>query len=467
MPPTRVRLCSRDTALTKTKSQKARARAAKRASVPVPRMSGSGAYNMKDIKTALRPVLREALASGGAAIGGVVGGPAGKIFGRSLGSRLSKIVGSGDYETNVSVNELIHPPGGLASSTFGSDPDVVRIRRREFLGDILAPTTPGTFTVYTYPINAGLRVSFPFLSQTADNYEEYCFDGLVYEYISSASPYITNSALGTVIAAMEYNSAAPPFANKFAMENSAHAISTRLDKNLMYGVECAKGSNAQNCYYMRSGTSNLPLTTTDLGLFQLGIAPSSTIPASTVLGELWVTYDVCIKRPVLNVNRYAFYHRFAGAGSTAAPIGATTVVENNLGHASFTANPTGATAGTQIAFANCVPGDTWMLTWYYQGTVNTAAAPTVPGILTTAPSVGVAALNALVSDTQSFEAGGLVAAGTYILGVSTLCVVYTFTTTTPSGIIAFATTGANYPTGSIAVETMISFIGNGLTAGSF
>ena len=201
---------------------------------------------------------------------------------------------------------------------------------------------------------------------------------------------------GMVVAAMEYNSAAPPFANKFAMENSAHAISTRLDKNLMYGVECAKGSNAQNCYYIRSGTSTLPLTTTDLGLFQFGIAPSSSVPASTVLGELWVTYDVCLKRPLLNVNRYAFYHRWAGAGSVTAPLGATTVVETNLGHASFIANPSGAAAGTQIAFANCVPRDTWMLTWYFQGTINTAGASTVPGILTVAPSVGVSALNSLV-----------------------------------------------------------------------
>ena len=108
---------------------------------------------MGDIKNALKPILKEALSNGGAAIGGVLGGPAGRIFGKALGGRLSKIVGSGDYETNVSVNELIHPPGGLASSTFGSDPDVVRIRRREFLGDVVAPAVPGTFTNYTHPIS--------------------------------------------------------------------------------------------------------------------------------------------------------------------------------------------------------------------------------------------------------------------------------------------------------------------------
>lgn len=454
---------ARDTALTKTKSQKARARANTRSVPRNPRLSGSGAYSMKDIKQALKPVLKEALTNGGSILGSMGGGVQGGIFGRQVGGRISKLIGSGDYETNVSVNDLIRPSGGAASASFGPESDITRVRRREFIADITAPSVAGAFAVTPFPINAGLRTTFPFLSQMADNYEEYCFDGLVFEFISSASPYVANSALGTVIAAMEYNSSAPQFATKYAMENSSHAISTRIDKNLMYGVECAKGSNAQNCYYVRTGSSTLPLTTTDLGLFQFAVAPSSTVPAGTVLGELWVTYDVCLKRPQLNVNRYAFYHRYAGAGSAAAPLGATTVVETNLGTASFAVNA----LGTQIAFSNCVPGDTWTLSWYFSGTINTGAASTVPGILTGAPTTNVTALNALKGDASSYEAGGQVAAGTYILGISTLLVVYTFTTTATSGVIAFDTTGTNYPTGTISVETMINFIGNGLTASTF
>lgn len=458
-----VHTVARDTALTKTKSQKARARASARSVPRNPRLSGSGAYSMKDIKNALKPVLKEALHSGGSALGTMAGGAQGGVFGRQMAGRLSKIIGSGDYETNTSTNDLFRPPGGLASATFGNDPDITRVRRREFLGDILAPSVPGTFTNYTYPINAGLRTTFPFLSQMAENYEEYCLDGLVFEYVSSASPFISNSALGTVIAAMEYNSAGLPFATKFAMENSAHAVSTRLDKNLMYGVECAKGANAQNCYYVRSGESTLPITTTDLGLFQLAIAPASTIPAGSVLGELWVTYDVCMKRPKLNVNRYALYHRVGGAASAAIPLGTATVVETNLGASNFSV----ASSGTNLVYADCVPGDVWLMSYYFQGTVNTAAATTFPGILTVSPSVGVSGLNALNNDTASFTAGGRVAAGTYIAGVNTILVNFCFVTTQASGVIAFDLTGTNFPTGSILVETFISYVGNGLTAAGF
>jgi len=422
-------------------------------------MSGSGAYSMKDVRAALKPVVREALANGGAAIGGMVAGPTGMAFGKELGAKFSRLIGSGDYETNTSVNALIRPPGGLASAAFAPDQDMVRIRRREFLTDVLAPSVAGTFTNTTYSINPGLRTTFPFLSQISDNYEEYCFDGLVFEFISSASPYVAGSALGTIVAAMEYNSSAPPFPTKYQMENSANAISTRLDKNLMYGVECAKGANAQNCYYVRNGSSVLPLTTTDLGLFQLAVAPSTSVPASSVLGELWVSYDVLLKRPVLNTGRYGLYHGVFGTGSIANPFGTTVVVQTNNGIANFR-----RVTSTTITYADAVPGDQWVFTWYYQGTVNAAAAPTVPGI--TSGSGGVTALNALANDTASFMSGGT-SGGAYVTGVMTLMTVFTFTLSQPSGVITFPGTGTNYPTGSIQIEVIASYLGNSLVPGDF
>lgn len=451
---TRLRLCSRDTALTKTASQKARARAVNRAQQNRPMVSGSGAYNLTDIRKALKPVLREALSQGGAAIGGM-SGPTGAAFGKMLGQKISRVIGSGDYETNTSVNSLIHPPGGLASASFAPDQDVVRVRRREFIADVLAPITPGTFTNYTYNINAGLRNTFPFLSQLAANYEEYCFDGLIFEFISSASPYVTNSALGTVIAAMEYNSAGVPFNSKYQMENSAHAISTRIDKNLMYGVECARGSNAQNCYYTRTGASTLPVTTTDLGLFQFALAPSSTVPSGTVIGELWVTYDVALKRPVLNTNRFGLYHLYAtdATASPTRPLSDVAVVETNVGGVSFTRG-----SASTIDFTGAVPGDTYIMTWYYQGSANAVGVPTVPGI---SSGVGnVLAVNIMRNDSAAFEAGGATSAGAYVTGVASLLVVFSFSVSRSSGSITFPTTGTNWPTGTSLTEVFITSIGN-------
>lgn len=437
----------------------------RRATTSVPRMSGSGAYNMKDIKTALKPVLREALANGGAALGGLTGMPHGAIFGRELGKKISKIVGSGDYQTNTSVNALIQPPGGAASASFGEDGTTIRLRRREFVADMLAPATPGTFFNTSFAINAGSRETFPFLSQIASNYEEYCFDGLVFEFISSSSPYTAATALGTVIAAMQYNASSPDYLNKYTMENSAAAISTRIDKNLMYGVECAKGSNAQNCYYVRSGSTTLPLTTTDLGKFELAFAPASTIAASTVLGELWVTYDVCLKRPVLEPSRWGYYRVSRSGVTTAAPFGTAYLKGVKTAGANYWTLATSST----MTFADAVVGDSWMLTFSVVGTVVTAAAPTVGGIDPASP--GITASNFLTStagvDTVSFVAGGRNGA-VYLTGGTTLTVTIIFTTTATSGTLIWNTAGnANWPTGTVYCDLILTSLGNGLTTNIF
>lgn len=449
---------ARDLPLTKTKSQKARARAA--SSSVRPALKGNGAYSMADVKNALKPVVREALANGGAAIGGLSSLPGGSVFGREMGRQLSKLIGSGDYQTNTSVNALIHPPGGVASASFGEDMHTIRLRRREFITDVLAPAIAGNFVNYPYAINAGNRSTFPFLSQLAVNYEEYCFDGLVFEFISSASPYIANSAVGTVIAAMQYNSSAPIFANKYTMENSAFAVSTRIDKNLMYGVECAKGSNAQNCYYVRSGASTLPLTTTDLGNFQLALAPSSTIPANTVLGELWVTYDIVLKRPVLNENRYGVFHLHTTSGSNTAPVGAVGYIDQdtNLGAVNWRWDST-----SSLAFSDAVPGDVFMMTYSYIGTTAGVGTATVPGV-DVGGSTNISAFNGFGNltgeDKVSFAISGPITTATSI-AFTTM-----FTVTSTAGVLKFATTGTNWPASPVSVDVYVNLIGHGLVPAS-
>lgn len=429
----------------------------------VPRVVGSGAYNMEDFKRALKPVMREALAQGGAAIGGLV--PGGSSFGRELGRRLSKLIGSGDYETNTSVNELIHPPGGLASATFGEDANTIRIRRREFLTDVLAPSTAGTFKVYAYPINAGMRTTFPFLSQMAANYQEYCFDGLVFEFISSASPYVSASSLGTVIASMNYNSSEPDFPNKYTMENSSFAISTRVDKNLMYGVECAKGSNPQNCYYVRDGNSVLPLTTTDLGKFQIALATATTVPANAVLGELWVTYDVVMKRPVLSPSRYGVHHSVRSGASATNPMGTGWLA----GQTSLGSNPFTLLSGSSWSFKDAIVGDVFMLTYSFTATVVNTGTFNV-GILNAAGTGGASGYvvhngfaSASTADSQSSIAGGRNGSGTYVGGVISINFSVLFTITETSGTLVMDTaTNTNWPTGTCSGEAVIVNLGNGI-----
>lgn len=436
-------------------------------------ISGSGAYNMQSIKSALKPMLREALANGGAALGGLSGIPGGSVFGRDLAKALSsRIIGSGDYQTNVSVNELIKPPGGVASASFGEDATTIRLRRREFLADVLAPSTPGTFTNYSYPINAGMRASFPFLSQLAANYEEYCFDGLVFEFISSASPYVSASSLGTIIASMAYNAASPPFTNKYTMENSAAAISTRIDKNLMYGVECAKGSNPQNCYYVRNGASTLPLTTTDLGNFQLAVAPASTVPANAVLGELWVTYDVILNRPVLNNDRFGYFHNVRTGVNNTTVLGTSSVSGPYNRGAMNMMVTTGVNTG--LTFSDAVVGDLYQIDLYWISTTNLATAPVVPGF-NAGTSSGCTVVNTytgtpggvLTPDSMSYAVGGFTIAGAYVAGTRSVYISFVVQVTATNGVIDFASASYNLPSGSVWCEIRATMIGNRLDASDY
>jgi len=347
-------------------------------------MTGSGAYDMKpvlrELKQAMKPMVKSALIQGGGILGGMTGIPSGKNFGSELGRRISRLIGSGDYAINdVSTNSLIK--GAVNPGLSFGDTTSIRMQHREFLGDIYTSSVAGAFVNYTYPINAGLRSTFPYLSQVANNFEHYCFNGLVFEFVSTASPYISTSALGSNIASMEYNSSLPAYNSKFSMENSACAISTRLDRSLMYGVECAKGSNAQNCYYVRSGSSTLPITTTDLGLFQLAISPGAGVPTSSVIGELWVTYDVELARPYLDLSRTGSF-TFSNTGTLdATPLGTASTVAVTGGALSGT-----TTSSTAITIPSLVTGDVVQIELYWLN--GTAAAFTSPTITVTNGKVG-------------------------------------------------------------------------------
>jgi hypothetical protein len=180
------------------------------------------------------------------------------------------------------------------------------MQHREFITDVYSPKDPGNFSIEAWQVNPGLANTFPYLAAIAQNFELYRIKGMMFEYISSTSPYNTNSAMGTVILSALYNSNSPPFRNKAEMENSDFAISARPDKSLVYGLECA--SNVQNMYYIRTGEdSTTPITATDLCTLYFGTNLPSTWPVSSPLGELWVTYDIEFARPKANQLRFGSY----------------------------------------------------------------------------------------------------------------------------------------------------------------
>lgn len=338
--------------------------------------AGSFAEMKKELLTAIKPVVKGALRGAGGfagtSLGGAFGGPpgamAGAAAGRLLASRFSKLIGSGDYATNISdiaSNSLVRSSGASEYASFSDSKTSVRLRHREYLQDVFAGGG-STFANTPFQVNPGLSNSFPFLAQLAGNFEEYHMHGLVFEYVSTTSPYNAGSAMGSVVMAMAYNANSPAFTSKPQMENSDFAISARPDKSMIYGVECANNASAN--YYVRTGATSLPLTTTDIGSFQ--IATQTPILAGTTLGELWVSYDVELFRPKISPARFGYAHwTYVVPALMPAGLLTTSILggiapnspPNGVQYGScstFTVNASGST----ISFNGADVGDTFLVT---------------------------------------------------------------------------------------------------------
>lgn len=232
----------------------------------------------------------------GSLIGGYFGGPVGASVGRHAGDMFSRVTGFGDYK--VRANSLVGM--GTDPPVFKSNPRTRNtiIRHREFIADITGTTS---FTNTSYPINPGLVASLPWGSQIAANFEQYRVRGMVFEFKTTSATAIvsgTNSAMGTVIMCTEYNSLNPGFTSKSAMENHEFCTSSIPSNSFLHPVECARHSTTIENLYIRTGAvpSGADQRMYDLGVFQIATVG---MQGSNTIGELWVTYEIELIKPVL------------------------------------------------------------------------------------------------------------------------------------------------------------------------
>jgi hypothetical protein len=284
-------------------------------------LSGKGNYYSQTVAPAMRNLVPAGTFSNlgskfGRAVGSVGGsslGPAGMTMGSTFGSRLganlgqrlAKLVGFGDYE--VETNSLLKTggviPPGEAIPSFGVMGASTRVRHREYLGDITVPGTPTAFTLSSYTVNPGDPVTFPWLNTIASQYQQYRFDGLIFEFKTLSSDITSGGALGAVILASNYDVVQNSFTDKISMENSQYAVSTKPSCSIIHTMECAPGQVANNLYYVQAGLAGIATGSDnrfyDLANFQIA---TQGLPGSVgqVLGELWVSYDVQLFKPIIN-----------------------------------------------------------------------------------------------------------------------------------------------------------------------
>lgn len=180
-----------------------------------------------------------------------------------------------------------------------ANPRCTIIAHREFIKDIQGSVG---FQNDQFNINASNPAVFPWLSQIARNFEQVVFQGIVFEYKTTCANAIgsTNTALGTVVMATQYDVMSDEFTNKQQMENYEFAQSTSPSASIMHAIECdPKLTHNQGLFYIPK--ANDIKNDNDPRMSNIGRFNIATVgmQASAVIGELWVTYKVCLLKPKL------------------------------------------------------------------------------------------------------------------------------------------------------------------------
>lgn len=195
------------------------------------------------------------------------------------------------------------------STILGGNPPTVQnssggfiVRHREYIGDL---NTSQAFQNYGFELNPGVESTFPWLSQVAQQFEEWVPRGIVFQFKSTSSDAVVstnaNAALGTVIMATEYNPYNGLFSNKQQMENYEWAKSCKPSQSMLHGVECAKNKNVVGSYFVRTEavSTGQDKRLYDLGIFQIAAVGMQSNGAAC--GELWVSYEIELRKPRIQV----------------------------------------------------------------------------------------------------------------------------------------------------------------------
>jgi len=160
--------------------------------------------------------------------------------------------------------------------------------------------------VASLPINPGVKGTFPFLSQLAENYEEWRPKKIKFVYRSTSSNAVVamtgNSSLGVVIMATEYNVSNPPFGSKQIMEAYEGAVSKDPSLSFTHYLQTKKHHNPLDVFYVRNGTVGPGQDKKFYDLANFNIATTGMGASNRTLGELWVEYEIELLKPRLLVS---------------------------------------------------------------------------------------------------------------------------------------------------------------------
>lgn len=178
------------------------------------------------------------------------------------------------------------------------------IRFQEYIADIYTTpdiANPSGFNIQSFLINAANQECFPWLNQIAQNYEQYYIEGMIFEFRSTSADALnsTNTALGSVMMATQYDVADSLFRTKAEMLNYEYSNSSKPSDNCIHMIEYAPNQTVLNGLYCLDGVNP---ANTDARLYHLGRFSIATVgfqAANVNIGELHISYQVRLLKPKL------------------------------------------------------------------------------------------------------------------------------------------------------------------------
>lgn len=289
--------------------------------------------------TRLGKALRYLGGIGGAALGSKFGYDpvVGMAAGTSLGASISQWLGSGDYI--VSSNSIVNRVSASGQiPSMHKEGQTITVRHKEFITEVVGNQN---FTVQAqFSINPGLSTTFPWLAGIASQYSEYRIKGMVYHYVpTSGNTATTDPALGSVMLQTSYRANEPAPTSKVEMLNEYWASESIPSQAFCHPIECDPKENPFNVQYLRSGAvpSGDSVLMYDLGKTTLAVSGQQL--SGKVLGDLWLTYEIELRKPILTALNNTSIQTYAGSAS--ANINTTNAFGTNFAttNSSFVVNP--------------------------------------------------------------------------------------------------------------------------------
>lgn len=145
-----------------------------------------------------------------------------------------------------------------------------------------------------FPVNPGMSITFPWLSQMAVLFESYQFDKLEFEYENATS----STSVGTVMSAVDYDASDPAPVSKIQL--AAYEGYKRSVPWLDFTQKSPKRDlQKRKTYFVRNGTipAGSSINDFDTGNFNLATQGQAT---TANIGELYVHYKVKFTTPQLS-----------------------------------------------------------------------------------------------------------------------------------------------------------------------